>query len=71
MKPYTFYLHDGVHPVPAFDFVHCMDDDDALAHAALLLERFGEYQFIEIYDGQRQRLRIARPVPAAFDEAAA
>ena len=71
MRPYTFYLHDGVHPVPGFDFVHCADDDDALAHAALLFERFEEYQFIEIYDGQRQRLRIARPMAQAYDEAAA
>ena len=23
MKAYTFYLHDTVHPTPAFDFVHC------------------------------------------------
>lgn len=68
MRSYTFYLHDGVHPVPGFDFVHCADDDDAIAHAATLLKQFAEYQFIEVYDGQRQRLRISRPV---LDEAAA
>jgi hypothetical protein len=76
MRPYTFYLHDGVHPVPGFDFVQCADDQDALAHAARLLEQFQEYEFIEVYDGQRQRLRIARdraPVRdiSVFDEAAA
>jgi hypothetical protein len=71
MRPYTFYLHDGVHPVPGFDFVHCRDDEDARAHAAGMLEQFGEYQFIEIYDGQHQRLRIARPLTVVLDEAAA
>ena len=71
MRPYTFYLHDGVHPVPGFDFVHCRDDDDALAHASRLLQRFEEYLFIEVYDGQRQRMRISRPLTAVRDEAAA
>lgn len=60
MRPYTFYLHDGVHPVPGFDFIHCDDDGDAMAHAARLLEKFSEYQFIEVYDGQSRRLRVGR-----------
>ncbi len=71
MKTYTFYLHDGVHPVPGFDFVHCADDEDAMAHAAQLLEQFDEYRFIEVYDGQSRRLRVTRGVRRAFGEAAA
>jgi hypothetical protein len=71
MRPYTFYLHDGVHPVPGFDFVHCLDEAAAVAHAADLLERFAEYQFIEIYDGQRQRRRIGRSVSSVRTEAVA
>jgi hypothetical protein len=50
MKPYTFYLHAG-HPTPAFDFVHCDSDEDAMLHAQMLLRRFPEYKLIEVYDG--------------------
>jgi hypothetical protein len=71
MRPYTFYLHDGVHPVPGFDFIHCADDADAMSHAAQLLEQFGEYQFIEVYDGQSRRLRVARETQRAMGGAAA
>ncbi len=71
MRPYTFYLHDGVHPVPGFDFIHCADDEDAMAHAAKLLVQFDEYRFIEVYDGQSRRLRVARDSHPAFGEAAA
>lgn len=60
MKPYTFYLHDSGRKTPSFDFVHCRDDDEALLHAEALLERFPEYQLIEIYDGSRTRLTVNR-----------
>lgn len=60
MKPYTFYLHDGVHPVPGFDFVSCASDDDAVAYAGRLLDAFSEYQFIEVFDGQSRRHRVGR-----------
>lgn len=70
MRPYTFYLHDGVHPSPGFDFVHCQDEEDACAHAAQLLERFTEYSFIEVYDGQHARRRVERS-ERSFSEAAA
>jgi hypothetical protein len=60
VRPYTFYLHDGVHPVPGFDFVDCADDAAAVAYAGRLLDAFGEYQFIEVFDGQSRRHRVGR-----------
>ena len=65
MKPYTFYLHDTAHPTPAFDFVHCDDDDEALAHAEMLLGRFPEYEAIEVFDGRSSRLTVRRDPPVA------
>lgn len=65
MKPYTFYLHDGDHPTPAFDFVHCGDDQEALAHAKMLLGRFPEYEMIEVYDGRSSRMSVKRERAAA------
>ena len=70
MKPYTFYLHDGRHPTPAFDFVHCDDDEEALAHARLLLRRFPEYQQIEVYDGRSSRITVSRETASAPPEPA-
>jgi hypothetical protein len=64
MKPYTFYIHDAGHPTPAFDFVHCDDDSDALEHARLLLARYPQYQQIEVFDGRHDRLTVRREVQA-------
>jgi hypothetical protein len=72
MKPYTFYLHDTVHPTPAFDFVHCDGDDEAIAHARMLLGRFPEYDAIEVYDGRSSRVTVRRePTASAAVEWAA
>lgn len=60
MKPFTFYLYDGVHPSPGFDFVNCKDETEAVVHAEMLLQRFPEYRMIEIYDGRSVRRRISR-----------
>jgi hypothetical protein len=65
MKSYTFYLHDADHPTPAFDFVHCDDDDEAFAHARMLLGRFPEYELIEVYDGRSTRVTVRRDPPVA------
>jgi len=65
MKPYTFYLHDAGHPTPAFDFVHCDNDEDAMLHAQMLLRRFPEYELIEVYDGSATRFSVAREEQAA------
>ena len=67
MKAYTFYLHDTVHPTPAFDFVHCSDDGEAVAHAQTLLGRFPEYEAIEVFDGRSSRVTVRRD-PAAPDQ---
>lgn len=66
MKPYTFYMLDAGRPTPAFDFIHCEDDSDALAHAQLLLSRFPEYEQIEVFDGRSPRLTIRREM-SIFD----
>lgn len=65
MRPYTFYIHERGHEAPAFDFVHCVDQSDAQDHARLLLDRFPEYDEIEIYDGDAWRNRIGRLEPSA------
>jgi len=65
MTPYTFYLHDAERPSPAFDFVHCDGETEALAHARGLLVRFPEYELIEIYDGRNVRVAVRRDEPAA------
>jgi hypothetical protein len=65
MKPYTFYMLDAGRPTPAFDFVHCEDDTDALAHAHLLLARNPEYEQIEVFDGSA-RLKVRRDA-AVYD----
>lgn len=67
MRPYTFYLHDMGRPNPAFDFVHCDDEAEALAHARELLSRFPEYDRIEIYDGRSPRLAVRREGRTAPD----
>jgi hypothetical protein len=60
MKSYTFYMHDADHPTPAFDFVHCDNDDEACAHARVLLDRFPEYEAIEVFDGMSTRVSVRR-----------
>lgn len=67
MKSYTFYMHDADHPTPAFDFVHCDDDDEACAHARMLLGRFPEYQVIEVFDGRSTRISVRRDPPMAAE----
>lgn len=69
MKSYTFYMHDTDHPTPAFDFVHCDDDDEACAHARMLLRRFPEYQVIEVFDGMSTRISVRRDCPPAGEAA--
>jgi hypothetical protein len=60
MRPYTFYLHEHGHEAPSFDFIHCSDQDQAQVHAQMLLERFPEYDAVEIFDGASWRNRIDR-----------
>ena len=60
MRPFTFYLHERRHPEPHFDFVRCADEVEAKQHAMMLLERFPEYEAVEIFDGGALRNRIAR-----------
>lgn len=69
MKSYTFYMHDADHPTPAFDFVHCGDDDEACAHARMLLRRFPEYQVIEVFDGRSTRISVRRDSHPAAETA--
>lgn len=65
MRPYTFYMHDSGRGTPAFDFVQCDDDDDAVEHARTLLSQFAEYEHIEVFDGRDTRLDVRREPNAA------
>lgn len=65
MKPYTFYMHDAGRGTPAFDFVLCDDDDDAVEHARTLLAQCAEYVHIEVFDGGETRLDIHREAKAS------
>jgi hypothetical protein len=60
MKPYTFYIHDGVHEVPSFDFVWCENERAAADHAHVLLQRYPEYLLVEVFDGSAWRVQVRR-----------
>ena len=68
--PYTFYLHDGVHAVPAFELRACADDDDACAQALDVLQHFQEYDTVEIWKARSELFTVSRPnrrVPRSMD----
>jgi hypothetical protein len=60
MKPYTFYLYDGQHPQPHFDFAQCESNDAALEHARAMLKLFPEYASVEVFDGGAWRSTLVR-----------
>ena len=60
MKPYTFYIHDGVHEVPSFEFVWCDNEFSAADHANDLLLRYPEYLLVEVFDGSTWRVQVKR-----------
>lgn len=70
MKTYTFYLHQGVDEIPAFEIEMFAHSDEALSHARALLAERLRYDRVVVTEETDELAHIHRPA-ATGQEAAA
>jgi hypothetical protein len=60
MSVYLCYRLEGDGAVPAFDSVEAGDPAEALSWARGLLQRWPEWQAVEVWDGERRISTLTR-----------
>jgi hypothetical protein len=63
LKTYTFYIRDGSDGPAVFEPLMCRSNDEIVAKALALLDRYPASRSIEVYFGDTELLRVKRPGP--------
>lgn len=53
MRPYTFFKHNNLDTVPAFELQEFADDHEAKIHACHLLNEGPRHLLVVIWDGEK------------------
>ena len=67
MPIYTLYIEDDRYRVPTLLTEELVDDVRALAYMTQLFDKSRHYLAIEMWDGDRQVIRAARPQDSEGD----